>query len=73
MATQIFKFLAEAPQSKADLARKLGKSKPTRYLNELMTRLLLSGLIEYILPDKPTSRLQKYRLTPKGRSLLHQT
>ena len=29
-----------------------------------------AGLIKMTLPDKPTSRLQKYRLTARGRAVV---
>jgi len=36
------------------------------YLDPLIT----AGWLERTIPDKPTSRLQKYRLTDKGRAWL---
>ena len=33
---------------------------------------LAQALIEYTLPDKPTSRLQRYRLTEAGQALVQQ-
>jgi hypothetical protein len=32
-----------------------------------MNRLLESGQVAYTVPEKPQSRLQRYRLTVKGR------
>ena len=34
---------------------------------------LQAGLIEMTIPDKPSSRNQRYRLTPEGRAFLRQT
>ncbi len=44
------------------------KSFRARYLKPALT----DGLIEMTIPDKPNSRLQKYRLTDKGRQWLAQ-
>ena len=63
-------LLQQQPLSKKEIAIGLGKAKPTRYLNELMTYLLNKGFVEYTIPEKPKSRLQKYRLTLKGRQFL---
>ena len=42
----------------------------TKFRNQILKPLLEAGLVEMTLPDKPNSRLQKYRITPAGRSHL---
>jgi len=67
MAGQIISFLNEKNLSKSEIAKRLGKPRPTRYLNDLMAKLLRERYVEYTIPEKPNSRLQKYRLTEEGR------
>jgi hypothetical protein len=40
---------------------------PTGALNRTVKQLFEEGLIEMTTPENPNSRLQKYRLTDKGR------
>ena len=70
MASKVLSILTAGPMGKAEIARKLGKSKPNRYLNELVAHLVQQVFIQYTLPEKPNSRMQKYLLTEKGRQLL---
>ena len=56
--------------SKSELAAALGHKSISSKLNLRIRQMLDSGLIEYTIPDKPNSRLQKYRLTSKGQALL---
>jgi ATP-dependent DNA helicase RecG len=58
--------LVEKPLGKMEIARRLGKARPNRYLNETVKQLLENGLVEYTIPEKPHSRLQKYQLTKEG-------
>jgi LacI family transcriptional regulator len=69
-ARAVLSLLAQGSHGKAEIARALGKPKPGRYLNERVVKLLRQHLIERTLPDKPNSRLQRYRLTPLGHTIL---
>lgn len=56
--------------SLVDFMHLVGRSDRTKFRNQLLNPLLDLGLIEMTIPDKPTSRLQKYRLTEKGKQFL---
>lgn len=54
-----------------DLLENADESAKRKYRRNVLSSALKSGLIERTIPDKPTSRHQRYRLTAKARQLLN--
>ncbi len=66
---QILLLIAEKPQGSSEVARSFGFRRVYGNLARRMATLLDDQLIEQTMPDKPNSRLQKYRITRKGRQV----
>ena len=73
LAARILSSLAESALSKAELAKALGHSSISSKLNQRVNQLLDLDFIERTIPQKPNSRLQKYRLTTRGRRMRNQS
>lgn len=70
MANKILSLLYFGKSSKSALSERTGVTTDANSLKQALYRLLDEKLIDYTIPSKPSSRLQKYRLTDKGRALL---
>ena len=62
--------LIKGESSREALQSALGLSDRKSFRERYLKPALNNGLVEMTIPDKPNSRLQKYRLTDKGRQWL---
>ena len=71
VAPQVDELLAviTGEMSREALQSALGLSDRKSFRERYLKPALTDGLIEMTIPDKPNSRLQKYRLTDKGRQM----
>jgi len=60
-----------ATASRAEIMSALGITNQTRAFQRHVEPLIDAGLVERTIPDKPTSRLQRYRITDAGRTCLN--
>jgi len=67
---KILELLQTNNLSSKEIALKLGHKVLSGNLRRILPVLRNQEYIEYTLPNKPASRLQKYRLTQKGTELL---
>ena len=56
--------------SRAEIMNALGITNQTRAFQRHVEPLIEAGLVERTIPDKPTSRLQRYRITDAGLTYL---
>jgi ATP-dependent DNA helicase RecG len=64
-------FLAQTTDASiSDISEYLGQKRVSGQLKVVLKDMMTQGIIEYTMPDKPQSRLQRYRLTAKGKEWL---
>jgi len=56
--------------SRWEIMAALGLKDRMHFVHEYLQPALNAGSVEMTIPEKPTSRMQKYRLTAKGKAAL---
>ena len=69
---RLVKAIGTGELSAVEICAGLGLADRKHVREEFLNPAHRCGYIEYTIPDKPHSRLQKYRLTAKGKELLAQ-
>ena len=66
---KILNSLKNGPLKKSVIAENIGHATVSGELNKQVRILIKHSLIEYTIPEKTSSRLQKYRLTATGKKI----
>jgi ATP-dependent DNA helicase RecG len=66
----LLSVLGHRARTAAEIMRDLEMNHRPTLRDNYMHPALQTGLVEMTVPGKPNSRLQKYRLTEKGRQVL---
>ena len=61
------------PKSAKEIMAKLGLKHWKTFQANYLTPLIAAGVLERTIPDKPRSRLQRYRTTEAGRATTRET
>ncbi len=67
---RVLAILKRKTLGKSKLAKNLGQKQASGTLHAMIRELLKKGWVARTIPNKPNSRLQKYRLTRKGAAYL---
>lgn len=70
LAARVIMHLSAHEEGKAGLAKMLGHKTVSGELKLQLKKLVEMALVEFTIPEKPNSRLQKYRLTSEGKTLI---
>jgi ATP-dependent DNA helicase RecG len=60
---RILNALKQNSLSRSEIAAVIGHKSITRAVRRALNQLMDSGVVEYTIPEKPQSRLQKYRIS----------
>jgi len=67
MDERIIAFLARGALPISLISRQLGQARVSGQLKVVLKRLMNDRTVEFTIPNRPNSRMQRYRLTAKGR------
>ena len=59
---RVVRLLEDGALSKSEISHRLDQKVISGQLNKVLKALLAEGIVEYTVPEKPKSRLQKYRM-----------